>query len=296
MDLSQWEAAQLLIKALVYFSICALAGGAWSLCWSTKAPELNGWLSGYVWLGALLGPIASGAYFFVQIGALIEDGIWAMFDADMVDFMWQEAAGAQLRWSLIGWGLALAGLLLYPFVKKSCKPCKWLLAGWGSALLVILYGHTLTGHAVTEPWWFRLVLIVHLGLAALWFGALLPLWRFSHVCAEAGHGLKVQNLLESFGRRASVFVPVLLLCGAALSWQLTGWQGVFTTTYGQVLLYKVAFVMAILALAAWHKWVLVPGIVVDGTDTMSRSILVEAAIALCILVATAYLSTFFSPH
>jgi putative copper resistance protein D len=107
-------------------------------------------------------------------------------------------------------------------------------AGIGAGLALLSFA--LTGHTSIHP--ARLVLapllLVHLVIAALWLGALLPL-RWAVLTEPAA---RASALLERCARAAGRALPVLALCGIALAAVLVGsWRGV-ATAYGAFVIVK----------------------------------------------------------
>ena len=106
--------------------------------------------------------------------------------------------------------------------------------------------------------------------------------------------------MELFGRCAAVIVPLLLLAGFVIAYQLVGsFDLLFGSDYGQLLLLKLMMVAAILSLAALHKWRLVPALNSDNNvqarAILAKSIIVEICLALLILSITTVLSTLVGP-
>ena len=83
-----------------------------------------------------------------------------------------------------------------------------------------------------------------------------------------------------------------------LSIQLVGSiDALVTTSYGQVLLFKLILVNSILLLAARHKFKLVPALNNStGREMLSKSISIEIVIALAILLTTSVLTSLVGPE
>ena len=75
------------------------------------------------------------------------------------------------------------------------------------------------------------------------------------------------GVVRRFSTTAAVSVLVLALSGVALSWQEVGSiDALISTTYGQTLLVKLAIVAAILVLAAYNRFLLLPWLFNDTSD------------------------------
>ena len=74
-------------------------------------------------------------------------------------------------------------------------------------------------------------------------------------------------------------------------------QEIVTTTYGRVLALKLIAVTGIVAIAARHKFSLVPGLnEANGMQRLQQSIDREIRVALLIVIVTAVLTTVIGPE
>ncbi|HKE77397.1 MAG TPA: copper resistance protein CopC [Acidimicrobiales bacterium] len=188
---------------------------------------------------------------------------------------------------------------------------RWAAAGLGLALLVTV---SLTGHASSGdnvPLAF-VVDLFHLSGASVWLGGLAllllaVLWRGSGVDdteAEATVGL--------FSQVAFAAVGVIVVSGVIQALrQLGGWNNLFDTTYGRLLVVKVLVVAVMLVAAAFSRsWVRDraaartsslalspgPGAVAASPDRGATALSVlrwsvgaEVALGICVLAVTALL-------
>lgn len=140
-----------------------------------------------------------------------------------------------------------------------------------------------------------LALMFHVGIAAFWFGSLLPLSR----SIESLPNSEAAEILDRFSRDAFWLVPIIGLIGLVMAIALsTSVSALLTTGYGQLLLFKLALFATLLGFAARNKIVLVPAL--SGGDKgvaqkLQRSIRSEFLLIVVVLVTTATLTSFFAP-
>lgn len=290
MTLTSWDVAQLIVRWLLYFGVLSVVGGLFAFYLLRHQPALFSRMKRYVLTGAIVGAFASVMYFFVLVGATMEEGLLAMFDPEMVSIYWESPAGSVLSVSLIGYVSVLFALLLLG-KERTYKP--WPFSYVSLCISVVgiaslLYSFSLFGHSVGQAWYYHLIFFIHILISAWWLGLLFPLW----IVTKNLTATESNKILEQFGQLASYAVFVLILCGAWMSYILTGWQGWFSSNYGFWLLIKLALVVVILAMAAYHKWHLVPLVLkTNNTKNIQKSILIEKCVGASILMVTALFTT-----
>lgn len=225
--------------------------------------------------------------------------------------------------------LAAAGVIvvLAGVVPAGAHPGRWrrpaavaVFAGAGLALgALMVVGHTRS----FGPVW--LVLgsdLLHLVTAAVWIGGILGLGQLlsrrtdpvphpgpvpadgsastDDPPAATGAGPAATDragVVVGFSQVAAFLVAVLAVAGVLLGWRIIGsWSALFGTTYGQVLLAKVATVAVLVAIAAWNRYRLVPRTAKPDTEaaalrSLRRTVRVEAALLVAVLAATGVLVT-----
>ncbi len=183
-------------------------------------------------------------------------------------------------------------------------------AGAGGIALATL---AWSGHGAMDEGgigWLHLVAnIAHLLAAGVWIGALLGLVLLvtrRRDIADGAHITLTHGALQGFSRTGAVVVATLVISGLVNSWLLVGWAGLpllSSTLYGQLLLAKLALFIGMLVLAAANRFRLTPGLkrAVAGGDhgaailALRRSLAAEAACAIAILAAVAWLGTLEPP-
>jgi putative copper resistance protein D len=153
---------------------------------------------------------------------------------------------------------------------------------------------TLTGHtSVTQH---RIaagaLLTLHLMVAAFWLGALRPLY----IAASRQTPEAAGRLIESFSRRATQLVPLILIAGAVLAALLVPSLATFRQPYGQLLLAKVCLFAVLMALAALNKWRLGGAVSRGQTRAFRQVVVIEYLLICAVLALTATLTMFYSPE
>lgn len=165
------------------------------------------------------------------------------------------------------------------------------LAGLGLLASFAVNGHAAAfSFAASGAAWF------HVGAAAWWLGAILLLLPASKAI-EAG---AFAGLVRTFSRQALAVVGLLVIAGAALILTLVNFSRPdWFTPYAQILALKVLIASSVLALAAFNKLRLTPGLArKDGRSlaALVRSMQAEILLLGGVLAATAILTTYTSPH
>jgi copper transport protein len=152
-------------------------------------------------------------------------------------------------------------------------------------------GLSLSGHQGVEPnstFLTELADWLHLVAAILWVGGLVALATCVWPLAPE---LRRQAFL-GFSRIATVLVAVLVLAGTYLSIaRLTSVSQLWTTTYGQALLVKIAIVCVALSWGAVHHFFVRPRLErgAEAPRGVRRSLLGESTVAIIVLLLAAVL-------
>src|SRR5262249_44971461 len=130
------------------------------------------------------------------------------------------------------------------------------------------------------------MLLAHLVIVALWFGALAPLYLASKQETPAVAGA----LTEAFSAFAVWVVPLLFVAGLVLAVFIVKSFSALRTTYGVLLLAKVSGFALLMGLAALNKWRLGPALA--GGDarvgaSFRRSLVLEYVLIAAVLSVTA---------
>ncbi|MGB0943808.1 MAG: copper resistance D family protein [Marinomonas sp.] len=291
-----WESYTLIFRVGLYLALSGLVGAAFSLLFSQSALLKNHLSLGFhthlrpyffISLGSVL--ITSLGYFWIRVGAFAEEGLSGLFDPLMISILYDSGLGKALNYALL---TCLFSLLFYR-LSHSRYPL-WLKCFMFTLMLInISLSFMFTGHTADFTLVARSVLALHILIAFLWLGSLYPLWLF--VRLEKADMSK--QLLERFGVYASFAVPVLVLAGVGLIYLISRFElPLLMSNWGGFLLVKLAMVVGILGIAAWHKYKLVPHFLhKKGAEKMASSLKREILIGLSILTTTGVLSTLVSP-
>ena len=242
-------------------------------------------LFGVICVAAALSVTASAWRVMVQAGRLMNDMTF-MTDPEIIAISLEGSLGTSTMTRMIGLAILLLAVFA-PTVRTAA-------AILGAALVALSFG--LTGHATRDPQWALLALItVHLMAVSFWFGALLPLYQLSKPGLEISEAARLSH---RFGQQASIVVPTLIAVGGGFAYLLLGsLEAVLTSSYGQMLLVKLAIVTLLLGIAALNKLRLVPAMeaqVAGAAERFRTSLRWEALVFLIIFAATALLTSSFT--
>ena len=172
----------------------------------------------------------------------------------------------------------------------------WLIAAVGVVALV--FSPALSGHAVSAPSLTGLAVLAdaaHVLGASGWLGSLLLVVIVGIPVALRGEpedrGLAVADLVNAFSPTALAFAGITATTGVFAAWlHLGAVSALWTTTYGQTLLVKLA-VLSVVGATGAYNWLRVRPVLGDleGARRVHRSASVELAIGAIVLAVTAVL-------
>ena len=231
---------------------------------------------------AVLGVVAALLVFSLR-GANLTGDISGMTDPEMLGLLWTTPVGTALLLRLMGLCLLIAGL----FIGRA--------GVWVSVLggLVAIWSFDHVGHVSgRDTTLLDIALTLHLLAVALWIGVLSPLKRLA---SSTDTHASAADLGHRFGVVASGTVPVLIIVGGYMGYQLVGsFSALVGTGYGQALILKVLLVSALLLLAAANKLRFIPALRSGdpaAATHLSKSISIEWFVILAVLGMTAILTT-----
>ena len=231
---------------------------------------------------AVLGIIAAILAFSLR-GANLTGDVSGLTDPEMLKLLWTTPVGTALLLRLVGLSLLIAGLLMGR------------VGTWVSVLggVIAIWSFDQVGHVSgLETTLLDLALMLHLLAVALWIGVLTPLKRLASSSSTYASAADVGH---RFGVVASATVPVLIIVGGYMGYQLVGsFTALVGTSYGQAMIIKVLLVGLLLGLAAANKLRFIPALRTGdpaAANYLSKSIRVEWIVILAVLGMTAVLTT-----
>jgi putative copper resistance protein D len=231
---------------------------------------------------AVLGIVAAILAFSLR-GANLTGDVSGLTDPEMLKLLWTTPVGTALLLRLVGLGLLIAGLLMGR------------VGTWVSVLggVIAIWSFDQVGHVSgLETTLLDLALMLHLLAVALWIGVLTPLKRLASSSSTYASAADVGH---RFGVVASATVPVLIIVGGYMGYQLVGsFTALADTSYGQAMIIKVLLVCLLLGLAAANKLRFIPALRTGDpavANHLSKSISVEWIVILAVLGMTAVLTT-----
>ena len=231
---------------------------------------------------AVLGIVAAILAFSLR-GANLTGDVSGLTDPEMLKLLWTTPVGTALLLRLVGLGLLIAGLLMGR------------VGTWVSVLggVIAIWSFDQVGHVSgLETTLLDLALMLHLLAVALWIGVLTPLKRLASSSSTYASAADVGH---RFGVVASATVPVLIIVGGYMGYQLVGsFTALVGTSYGQAMIIKVLLVCLLLGLAAANKLRFIPALRTGdpaAANHLSKSISIEWIVILAVLGMTAVLTT-----
>ena len=231
---------------------------------------------------AVLGIVAAILAFSLR-GANLTGDVSGLTDPEMLKLLWTTPVGTALLLRLVGLSLLIAGLLMGR------------VGTWVSVLggVIAIWSFDQVGHVSgLETTLLDLALMLHLLAVALWIGVLTPLKRLASSSSTYASAADVGH---RFGVVASASVPVLIIVGGYMGYQLVGsFTALVGTSYGQAMIIKVLLVGLLLGLAAANKLRFIPALRTGDpavANHLSKSISIEWIVILAVLGMTAVLTT-----
>ena len=231
---------------------------------------------------AVLG-LAAAILAFSLRGANLTGDVSGMTDPEMLGLLWTTPVGTALLLRLVGLGLLIAGL----FMGR--------VGTWVSVLggVIAIWSFDHVGHVSSrDTTLLDIALMLHLLAVALWIGVLTPLKRLA---SSSNTYASAADVGHRFGVVATVTVPVLIILGGYMGYELVGsFSALISKGYGQALIIKVLLVGLLLGLAAANKLRFIPELRAGDTaaaNHLSKIISIEWLVILAVLGTTAVLTT-----
>jgi putative copper resistance protein D len=231
--------------------------------------------------------LSGAAWFWIVAADLNDSSLLGVLDPNFLRPVLEQTRFGQL-WVERAVIALVVGIILFLPGKKIGE--RWSgLAASGFLLLSLAWaGHAAAGashrslHIAVD--------VAHLAIAAVWPVGLVPLALF--LLAASGANGPPEALLVPLCRfsRISLFsVALLLATGIANAlFFFSRFESLFTTTYGQLLLSKLALFVLMVGLAAMNRFSFLPGLMrgsqASSFDRLRRSVLAEALCCLLVVL------------
>lgn len=266
---------------------------------------LAGWpLMGVLLVSATVGLVLTGAEVVFKTAGIMG---MPVADVDRASLGWYLLETSAGRAAMARGALLLALMFVLGWHRRRGKvepafPLAVTLAG-GALASLAWNGHAAAGEGVAGA--VRLAAgLVHLLAAGGWIAAVLMFLGMLLRGKEAsgsGRLRSTHDFLHGFSTLGTIFVAALVVSGIVHYGDLTAWSfsALFQSTYGKLLLFKLALFGGMLGLGALHRWTLVPrlgraltsGDPAQEVRALRQSVTAEAALSILILVVVSVLGT-----
>jgi putative copper resistance protein D len=306
MTIGIWDAAVVTAKATTYAATLAASGGVFFLIYSHAL--LDGICAGrirrLIRVLVVIAAFAGGAMILAAAASMSGDA-GGLADVGLARMILQAGEGRPSLVRLIG--LILIGGSL---TGRRSPAAMTLLGSVAAATSFAWVGHVHSLSALRGAWLPALAIVVHLLGVAFWLGALIPLLMVagdadlsrgdtSRADMSRADMSRIAATVGRFGTAALVVVGALLTAGVVLlCLLLRDVSELWSDDYGRLVLTKILLVACLLALAALNHWRLTPRLFAYDTGALQAlkgSIMAELALAGCVLVMTAAMTTLAGP-
>ncbi len=250
-----WEVAGAVARTLAYAGVLIAAGGAAFLTLvHTGGGAERPALERTVRIAAAIG--AAGVLVGLPISAALGTGggIGSIFDDGVLSAVLGEGVGWSVLLAMGGLALCMAGL-----AKHAPTPLV-LIGAAAAAASFAASGHT---RATDPAWRATLVDVAHLLAAAVWLGGLVLLLltlRMRNRDPDADTAMTA-GMVARFSSIAGLALIAVAIPGTILAWEeVRSLDALTSTTYGWLLIAKVALVALVALVAGYNRYRLVPAL------------------------------------
>lgn len=292
-DDSTWESVGTLSRFLLALSALVAAGTAFFLAFvHDRAPDR--WrIVPFVRIGTILALFGAIGVVMSQAALLTGKGAGASTDTNVL----RDVLSENLGWSIALLMIGLAVVHLSTDISATKVSRAFALTGG----LAVTASFAVWGHASElAPRALSLLAdFVHATAAALWLGGIVGL-AMVLTLRSADAVASTAQILGRFSMVALVSVIALIIAGTTLTLTGSGEHlgSLLTTTWGQLVVAKIALTAIIILLAAWNRRSLVPAIVEPTTDpavradrwhSLLRTVRIEALVIVVVIGLTSVL-------
>ncbi len=286
-----WEIAAAVSRFLAYGGVLLAAGGVLFLAVVHDGGADRKRLARIVVVAALVGAVGVVVALPVQAALATGLGPTAITADGAIGDVLGDGVGWSVATALVGLGLVVASVGRSS--SRSWKVAGLVGAGMAAASFAFS-GHTRVG---SPAWLATGADIVHVVAVATWFGGLVML-AVSLVLRRGRPVAERAVLIARFSALAAFLLAAVLAAGLTLAWsEVRALRALTSTTYGWLVVAKVAIVAVVVGVAAWNRWGLLPALVDrqedDGEEwaasRLTRTITVEAVGLVLVVAVTALL-------
>jgi putative copper export protein len=274
------DALAAFLKALLYAGLLSCAGVVFAAVTLRSSAEIAHACVRIMRRGAIVAVSAAIAGALLLIARL-----GGQVDEVTLSAVFLSSSGAALCLQLTGAGLLLAA---------PDDPTAHLTRLSNAAIALLSFAFN--GHAAVVGLTEGLVAFVHASAAAWWLGSL---WLLQDACTQRERALVVK-LVARFSAIASGLIGALAIAGLILIGVLVDFARVPPLgAYEQILAVKIVIVSGALGIAAYNRLRLTPRLLTGDSTAVPlllRTIRVELFIIGVVLITTAILTTYTSPH
>jgi copper transport protein len=280
-----WKTAGAVARAAGYLGILLATGAAAFLALVHDGERTErARLVRVALVAAVVGLVGLAAGIPISAAELSGNGLRSVFD----DGVARTVLGNGVGWTLAAalFGLAVVAIALTAPVSRFNRG----LAVAGAALAAVSFATAGHPDTLTNPLLAGAIDGVHLLAAAVWFGGLVALWVVLRSRHEA---ISAARVVARFSLLASVALVAVSAAGTYLAWREVGSLHELTaTTYGRLILAKVAAVSAVALLGLLNNRRLVPAITrapERAAALLRRTVRVEATVLVGVIAITSVL-------
>jgi copper resistance protein D len=224
-------------------------------------------IRGIVWIGFAIAVVSGLVWLCLQAASMSGLGLGQAITSGTVSIVVDETQFGLVSEVRLILAIALAVCLVFDRIVLSRR-----LALAAAACLVASIAWT--GHAGSTPFELGYLHLasdaLHLVAASAWIGGLVPFalllnmaWRHQG-CSSTSLGA-----VRRFSTLGIASVAALILSGGINTWILVGsFRGLIVTSYGQLLMFKLAAFIAMFALAAFNRLALMPRLTLSSEEAV----------------------------
>lgn len=283
-----WEVAGAALRWIAYLGALTAAGGALYL---VAVEDDRGRRAALLRVAAAAGALAVGTHLLVQAHLASGFGIGSLFRRGVAADVLAEGVGASAAAVVAGLVAVAAGLVAEGAARRPLLAAGAVAAAGGFALS----GHTRT----SDPAWLATAAdAVHLLAAATWVGGTALLAASLRRHRRDGDPAAAGRAVARWSALAAGALLAVAAAGAVLAWrEVRSLDALGSTTYGRLLVAKLAVVAVVVAAAAYNRLRLVPAVAAATADRprprawarLRRSLGAEAAGMVAVLAVTGVL-------